>query len=244
MLTLAQERALGPQEQVVFEQLGRAEPVLRTALQTMLVAQHCRAFLQRDVQDWADQASLSMSPKEQSCAYQRLSSLASAKDLEGLAQSVQGPRADAAESAEGCITGATAGMVREEALHQLRVGDKVVRRRMAAPDFAPSISDAAMGSVAALLECEVVLAGIDEEHVAAARECCALLMHGLEARVPTALQMMWERSAHVPDGWWMQFEMVMGAPLEALVPEALVRRLVARSLEQARDLLGAAMFAA
>lgn len=234
---------MNPHEQLVFEQLGRAEPVLRTALQTMLVAQHCRAFLQRGVQDWADHASLSMSPREQSCAYQRLSGLTSAKDLEILAQALQAPREDDVESSEGCITGATVGMVREEALHQLKVGDKVVRRRMAAPDFAPSHSDAAMGSVAALLECEVVLAGSNEEHVAAARECCALLMHGLEARVPLALQTGWQRSAQPPDGWWIQFEMVMGAPLEALVEEALVRRLVARSLEQARDLLGAAMFA-
>jgi len=228
---------LSIEDQAVLESLARQEPVLRTALQAMMVARNCQPFLHRVVDTGANAVQPILSGHEHALVHQRLAGLSGVADLEQLALLLQAQVTDAADSSERRVTVAMADMIGEEAWSQLRAAGQAVHTRMSQPDFSPGCSDAAMATVAARLQCEAELAGRGA-HVKTAGQCCVMLMHGLETRVHAADS----ACDGAVDGWWRQFERVMGAPLQALLAESLVRQLVARSLEQARDLLGPAMF--
>lgn len=238
-LTTKQERALSAEHQNVFDKLARQEPVLRTALQAMMIARHCRVFLHRTRDTASNAVQPALTANEHALIQQKLAKLSGLSDLERLARSLQSDCVDVGDRGETNLTAGMADRIGEEAWSQVRAAEQIVLRRMSQPDFLPGCSDAAMGTVAARLQCEVELAG-QGEHMRMAGQCCARLLHELETRVPTASR----AGEAAVDGWWQQFEHVMGAPLSALLVNPLVRHLVAHSLEQARDLLGPAMFAA
>lgn len=202
-----------------------------------MIARHCRVFLHRTRNIGSNAVQPVLTAHEHTLVQRKLAKLSGLTDLERLAWSIQLNSTDRANSGEVNLMTAMADAIGEEAWKQIESGEQIVRRRMEQADFSPSCNDAAMGTIAARLQCEVELAG-EGEHAKTAGQCCARLMDELESRVPTASPV----SEPTLDGWWEQFEHVMGAPLSALLTEPMVRHLVAHSLEQARDLLGSAMF--
>lgn len=235
---MLQERTLSSDGRSAFERLARQEPLLRVAVQAMMVARHCRTFMHRSAASETDPLVLPIVERAEGLVQRKLAALSGVGDLRKWELALQTQGRNAAGDGDGGLVNAMADAIGEEAWRQLRAWEEMVQHRMAQPDFMPECSDAAMATVAARLQCEVELAGRGE-HAKAAGHCCAALMHGLQARVPAASTMAPSVAA---DRWWKQFEYVMGAPLQALLVEPLVQQLVARSLEQARDLLGPAMF--
>lgn len=203
-----------------------------------MIAKHCRTFLHRFVDGKASQLEPTIGNPDDGLIQAKLAGLSGVGDLRKWEMALQTQGHHAACTEEDGLANRMAYAIGEEAWRHFRAFKEKAQQRMAQPDFRPEYSDAAMATVAARLQCEVELAW-RAEHIKSAGQCCAALMHGLQARVPTASTMAPSGAA---DGWWKQFECVMGAPLQALLVEPLVRQHVARGLEQARDLLGPTMF--
>lgn len=202
------------------------------------MAQHCRTFLRRFADGQISPLSSPSAAQSGGVVQQKLAGLSGVGDLRKWEMALQTQSYNTASPSQDGLTSAVAYAIGQEAWRHFQQFEDMAQRRMTQPDFMPECSDAAMAAVAARLQCEVELAWRGE-HVKFAGQCCAVLMHGLQARVPTASPLA---PSGASDGWWKQFECVMGASLQALLPEPLVRQLVARSLEQARDLLGPTMF--
>lgn len=203
-----------------------------------MMAQHCRTFLRRVTECQSSPLKSPAGGQGDAVVQQKLAGLSGVGDLRKWEFALQTQSYNAAYPGDDGLTNAVTHAIGEEAWRHFQAFEETAQRRMSQPDFMPECSDAAMAAVAARLQCEVELAERGE-HVKFAGQCCAMLMHGLQARVPTASPVA---APGLADGWWQQFECVMGASLQALLTEPLVRQLVARSLEQARDLLGPTMF--